>query len=246
MSRGGGGGILVVCDPRERNALSRGRDRGGVRAGFSPAAVGFLSIASRSSSVAPRWRVRWRTRSHALVWCAMVLSAGALGCQILGIASFAMRVLFTSNRRGGGGPLSVRVGTRVGLGVRALDGGEWKHAWVVRGPDARSACVPRVGRGLSRSGRVLSQSSLLSRFSPYAFSFLLATTNEAWAHCGAPRSDTIPRLRLPRRTFARVVGLLRARRGRGLIVRPGGRRLRQARRWLFGHFLFVGLPLLRR
>ena len=27
-------------------------------------------------------------------------SAGALGCQILGIASFAMRVLFTSNRRG--------------------------------------------------------------------------------------------------------------------------------------------------
>lgn len=70
-------------------------------------------------------------------------SAGALGCQILGIASFAMRVLFTSNRRGGGGPLSVRVGTRVGLGVRALDGGEWKHAWVVRGPDARSACVPR-------------------------------------------------------------------------------------------------------
>ena len=76
MSRGGGGGILVVCDPRERNALSRGRDRGGVRAGFSPAAVGFLSIASRSSSVAPRWRVRWRTRSHALVWCAMVLSAG--------------------------------------------------------------------------------------------------------------------------------------------------------------------------
>ena len=70
-------------------------------------------------------------------------SAGALGCQILGIASFAMRVLFTSNRRGGGGPLSVRVGKRVGLGVRALDGGEWKHAWVVRGPDARSACVPR-------------------------------------------------------------------------------------------------------
>ena len=67
----------------------------------------------------------------------------ALGCQILGIASFAMRVLFTSNRRGGVGPLSVRVGTRVGLGVRALDGGEWKHAWVVRGPDARSACVPR-------------------------------------------------------------------------------------------------------
>lgn len=169
MSRGGGRGILVVCDPRERNALSRGRDRGGVRAGFSPAAVGFLSIASRSSSVAPRWRVRWRTRSHALVWCAMVLSAGALGCQILGIASFAMRVLFTSNRRGGGGPLLVRVGTRVGLGVRALDGGEWKHAWRVRGPDARSACVPRVGRGLSRSGRVLSQSSFLSRFSPYAF-----------------------------------------------------------------------------
>lgn len=96
-------------------------------------------------------------------------SAGALGCQILGIASFAMRVLFTSNRRGGGGPLSVRVGKRVGLGVRALDGGEWKHAWRVRGPDARSACVPRVGRGLSRSGRVLSQSSFLSRFSPYAF-----------------------------------------------------------------------------
>ena len=57
------------------------------------------------------------------------------------------RVLFTSNRRGGVGPLSVRVGTRVGLGVRALDGGEWKHAWVICGPDARSACVPRRGAG---------------------------------------------------------------------------------------------------
>lgn len=66
------------------------------------------------------------------------------------------------------------------------------------------------------------------------------------AHCGAPRGDTIPRLKLPRRTFARIVGLLRARRGRGPIARPGRTRLRAARRWLLGHFVFVGLPLLKR
>ena len=74
-------------------------------------------------------------------------SAGALGCQILGIASFASGSFSRRTGGGGGGPLLVRVGTRVGLGVRALDGGEWKHAWVICGPDARSACVPRRGAG---------------------------------------------------------------------------------------------------
>ena len=151
VSRGGGGGILVVCDPRERNALSRGpfsragsgRGTRGVLTGGGRVPLDRVALIVRRAQVAGQMAnpfARPRLVRHG-VKCGA--SAGALGCQILGIASFAMRVLFTSNRRGGGGPLSVRVGTRVGLGVRALDGGEWKHAWVVRGPDARSACVPR-------------------------------------------------------------------------------------------------------
>ena len=137
------GGLRPAGNKRHFARAGSGRGTRGVLTGGGRVPLDRVALIVRRAQVAGQMAnpfARPRLVRHG-VKCGA--SAGALGCQILGIASFAMRVLFTSNRRGGGGPVSVRVGTRVGLGVRALDGGEWKHAWRVRGPDARSACVPR-------------------------------------------------------------------------------------------------------
>jgi hypothetical protein len=147
------GGLRPAGKKRPFARAGSGRGTRGVLTGGGRVPLDHVALIVRRAQVAGQMAnpfARPRLVRHG-VKCGR--SAGALGCQILGIASFAMRVLFTSNRRGRCGPsLGARGNTgrarRSSARRRRMEtrvGGSWSRRAVCLCPASSGAGSPDRG-----------------------------------------------------------------------------------------------------